>query len=105
VNDNLGVVCIFTSTRTSNIPDVYDEWSEKLAALVTLMPGYLSHSSWRDPSGKGVTIAYFTDEHSMSNWGSHPVHREAQHLGQVEFYDDYTVEIATITSRRQWSRP
>jgi len=74
-----------------------------MTSLVAEMPGYIAHTSWRDQnSGEGVTIAYFDSEASLKNWGGHPVHQRAQHLGRVEFYQEYTVEIATITSRHSW---
>lgn len=101
--DQPQVACIFYSTRTGHSSAQYDEWSERMDQLVTTMPGYQGHVSFRDPSSaRGVTISYFEDMASLERWREDPVHREAQALGRSDFYEEYEIEVAEIVHHHQW---
>lgn len=99
------VAVIFTSTRAVNSDAKYQEWSTRMEELVTEQPGYLSHVGFRDSQTRqGVTISYFKDEESIRNWKVLDEHLEAQQLGREEFYEEYTVRIATVNREYSWSR-
>lgn len=44
------------------------------------------------------------DEESIQNWKVLEEHLEAQQLGREEFYEEYTVRIATVNREYSWSR-
>ena len=97
------VACIFRSTRTGGSTIEYAEWSERMDQLVTTMPGYLGHVSFREEStGRGVTISYFETMAALEQWRQHAVHREAQALGRSTFYEEYEIEVAEIVRHNEW---
>jgi heme-degrading monooxygenase HmoA len=99
------VVCIFTSTRRLDNDDQYVNWATKMETLVRVAPGYVRHVSVRDcESRRGVTVSYFDSEASLLQWRNDEEHLRAQDLGREQFYDDYRVEIATVTRAYRWSR-
>lgn len=103
MSDEPHVACIFRSTRNDDAASEYAEWSDRLDTLVTTMPGYIGHVSFRDEStGQGVTISYFESMSSLVNWRENPVHREAQALGRTSFYDEYEIEVAEIVRHHEW---
>jgi heme-degrading monooxygenase HmoA len=72
--------------------------------LVTTMPGYVSHASFRDgASMTGVTISYFQSMEELVAWRNVPEHREAQDLGRSKFYTEYEIEVAEIVRHYGWT--
>jgi heme-degrading monooxygenase HmoA len=101
VSDEPHVACIFRSTRHHRATAQSAEWSQRMDQLVTTMPGYIGHVSFRDEStGRGVTISYF--ENMASQWREQAVHREAQALGRSDFYDEYEIEVVQIVRHHEW---
>ena len=43
-----------------------------------------------------VALSYWPDEQHVQAWRAHPEHRKAQKLGQSEWYESYSVEVARI---------
>lgn len=100
---NPQVVCIFRSTRSDHSASEYAEWSRQMEQLVATMPGYITHSSFRDDaSGQGVTISYFRSMEDVVAWRRVPDHREAQALGRSSFYTAYEIEVAEIVRQYGW---
>lgn len=103
MTDEPHVACIFRSTRNDHSTSEYAEWSDRLDQLVSTMPGYVGHVSFRDEStGRGVTISYFESMASLVHWRENPVHREAQALGRSQFYEEYEIEVAEIVRHHEW---
>jgi len=50
-----------------------------------------------------VALSYWSDEQHIQAWRAHPEHREAQKLGQSEWYESYSVEVARIERSYQMS--
>lgn len=98
-------VCIFRSIRTNHSSDEYEIWSRTMDELVRETPGYLHHLSFRDSATRqGITISYFDGLESLDRWRLVPRHVEAQQLGREIFYDEYTIEVATVIRDYTWSR-
>jgi len=103
MSDEPHVACIFRSTRNDHSTLEYAEWSDRMDKLVTTIPGYIGHVSFREePTGRGVTISYFESMASLVHWRENPVHREAQALGRSNFYDEYEIEVAEIVRHYEW---
>ena len=106
MDPNSRAVCIFRSLRTDHSEHDYEQWAKRMDDLVVTMPGYVSHTSFRDDaSGKGVTISYFDSMEHLVAWKEEPLHREAQALGRTEFYSEYEIEVAEIVRNYRWRLP
>lgn len=91
------VAVIFTSTRTHEHDEDYAHWSKRMAELVREQPGFIDFVSARDPVTRlGITVAYFADEDSVLKWKADREHLEAQRLGRTDFYESYSVKVATV---------
>ena len=98
------VVCIFRSVRSDHSAREYEQWSKRMDELVATMPGYVSHTSFRDgTSERGVTISYFQSMKDLVAWKNVSEHREAQDLGRSLFYTEYEIEVAEIVRHYGWS--
>ncbi|OIQ79795.1 hypothetical protein GALL_384670 [mine drainage metagenome] len=98
------VAVIFTSVLRENHHEEYGRWSKRMVDLVVDQPGFIDFVSARDPgTGVGITVAYFTDEESVSKWKANLEHREAQRLGRTDFYESYSVKVANVY--REYAMP
>ncbi|MFX8840887.1 antibiotic biosynthesis monooxygenase, partial [Acinetobacter baumannii] len=71
--------------------------------LALEQPGCLGAESTRDPSGLGITVAYFVDEAAVANWRNHARHQAAQRLGKERWYSHYELRVAKV--ERAYSGP
>ena len=105
MDPNPQVVCVFRSTRSDHSDVEYADWSHRMDQLVATVPGYISHSSFRDDaSRRGVTISYFRSVEDLMAWKRVPEHREAQALGRSSFYTTYEIVVAEIVRHYEWAR-
>ena len=84
---------------------------ERNKALVTellvharRLDGFISKESFtsRDTPGKVITLSYWRDAASLQAWMHDPEHRKAIPRGRSELFSHYTIQIAEITSDKQW---
>lgn len=86
---------IFSSCRTDD-NDGYAETAARMEKLAAAQPGYLGHESVRDPaSGLGITVSYWRDEESISNWKRNAEHLEAQRNGR-KWYSSFTTRVCRV---------
>ncbi|MCA9028724.1 MAG: antibiotic biosynthesis monooxygenase [Planctomycetaceae bacterium] len=74
-----------------------------MAELASHQPGYLGMTSLRDADGLGVTISYWSNRESITNWRDHAEHRLAQEQGRATFYEEYRVEVCEIEAARSFT--
>ncbi|CAI5755527.1 unnamed protein product [Candida verbasci] len=86
----------FTSTTNSNISSDYEIVADRMVELAKQQPGYLGHESARDASGFGITISFWKDRISISNWKKNCEHQIAQERGKSEFYSHFETRIAKV---------
>jgi heme-degrading monooxygenase HmoA len=86
---------IFTSRRTEG-DQGYEEMAEAMFELAQKQPGCLGAESVRGADGLGITVAYFTDEASISAWKRNARHLEAQRLGKERWYAHYELRVAKV---------
>ncbi|MEV7417450.1 antibiotic biosynthesis monooxygenase [Streptomyces sp. NPDC089919] len=89
------LMTVFTSVRTGEAPG-YAETAVRMAELVKEIPGYLGHENAHTPGGLSITVAYFRDEAALTEWRTQQEHQRAQKQGRDEWYDSYTVHVATV---------
>lgn len=96
-------VVIFRSKRSENHPDLYYELNHDLAEKIQGIPGYLGHSSARDPeSRQGVTVVYFDSLAAIDLWRKDTDHQHAKSFAKSHFYENYSVEIARVEDSYSW---
>ena len=100
----MSVVVVFTSRRTPDHGEDYEEMSDRMVELVRDHPGFLRMTSVRDPrTRQGITVAWFEDESSVLAWKAHGEHAQAQRRGVADFYEEYDVTVATVDREYGWS--
>ena len=95
------VAVIFTSVRTPG-DSGYGDTAQRMEELAARQPGYLGIEAARDADGFGITVSYWVDEQSARAWKDVAEHAEAQRRGRDEWYESYTVRVATVT--REYGR-
>lgn len=93
---------IFTSQRKPG-DEGYGAMAEAMMELALKQPGCLGAESVRGQSGLGITVAYFTDEASISDWKQNARHLAAQKLGKERWYEHYELRVAKV--ERAYSGP
>lgn len=86
---------IFTNQQSSNTKG-YDETADRMMELAQTMPGFLGVESTRDETGLGITVSYWQDRDSISNWKANDEHTAARKSGNEKWYDHYELRIAKI---------
>ncbi len=80
------------------------EWEERrirMRAIVSAMPGYITHQSYYAPDGDYATIYKFDSEEALDAWHIHPEHQETQQRAREDFYQSlYIVATRVIEDYR-----
>jgi heme-degrading monooxygenase HmoA len=84
---------IFTNLRTDLDAD-YQETAERMADLAAQQPGYLGFESAREECG--ISVSYWKDLQSISNWKQQAEHLRAQEQGRQAWYSNYKTRIALV---------
>jgi heme-degrading monooxygenase HmoA len=84
---------IFTSLRTDG-DNGYRAMAARMEELAAQQPGYLGIESARD--GLGITVSYWADDASARAWKQIGQHLAAQRTGQLRWYSNYRVRVATV---------
>ena len=87
---------IFTTMRVNDPNDGYAEMSERLEKMVCDQPGYIGMESVRGNNGFGITVCYWIDEASITNWKNNLEHQDAQEKGRADWYKNYFLRIAKV---------
>lgn len=84
---------IFTSLRTEGDRG-YGEAAAAMAKMAAQQPGYLGVESARD--GLGITVSYWRTAADAAVWKQVAEHLLVQRAGQITWYSDYRVRVATV---------
>lgn len=96
------VAVIFASRRSADL-DGYAEMLAQMNELVAQQPGYLGVESVVDGQ-RAITISYWRDEESSLNWRAVADHIAAQRIGRERWYDEYELQVATVTRVHRFER-
>ncbi|HEU5295791.1 MAG TPA: antibiotic biosynthesis monooxygenase [Burkholderiaceae bacterium] len=69
---------------------------ERMYALATAMPGFVSYKDYAAADGESVTVVEFASEPELLAWRNHPEHRDAQERGRREFFAEYTIQVCRV---------
>jgi heme-degrading monooxygenase HmoA len=75
-----------------------------MSELARTMPGYVDHKAFTAADGERVTVVTFADEASQEAWRTQADHREAQRAGVRDYYDAYSIQVATVTKAHAFLR-
>ena len=70
--------------------------NQKMVALVSKMPGFLSIKDFSAQDGEFLVIAEFDSLESVDAWKAHPEHLVAQQRGREEFFADYRIQVCNL---------
>lgn len=97
------VMSVFSSIRTED-GSGYAETLARMEEIVRDNPGFLGYESARNPGGLGITVAYFRDHESMAAWRKDLEHQAAMKQGRTDWYESYTLHIATVERSHGFDR-
>lgn len=83
-------------SQLSDQADDYKPMADKMKRLAREQEGFLGVDSVSSEDGRGITVSYWRDLESMSNWKRNSEHREAQILGKQKWYESYQVHISKV---------
>jgi heme-degrading monooxygenase HmoA len=70
--------------------------NEKMGAIVSKMPGFISVKDFSAQDGEVVVNAEFDSLESVDAWKAHPEHVIAQKRDREEFFGDYQVQVCDL---------
>ncbi|MFI7357446.1 antibiotic biosynthesis monooxygenase family protein [Streptomyces avidinii] len=89
------VMAVFSNSRAAD-DSGYPETLARMNEIVRANPGFLGYESARTPGGLGITVAYFRDHESLTVWREDLEHRAAMKQGRADWYESYTLHVATV---------
>ncbi|MEU6208792.1 antibiotic biosynthesis monooxygenase [Streptomyces sp. NPDC047023] len=89
------VMAVFSNVRTADETG-YPETLARMEEIVGANSGLLGYESARTPGGLGITVAYFRDHDSLAAWREDADHRAAMGQGRADWYESYTLHVATV---------
>ena len=93
-------VVIFTSTLSKN-QEGYLDMAIQMEELAKKQKGFLGIASARQEIG--ITVSYWASEQAIIDWKANIDHQGAQKLGREKWYASYTIEIAKVERRYDFS--
>lgn len=93
---------IFTSTLSEK-QEGYQEMAIKMEELAKKQKGFLGIASARQELG--ITVSYWESEQAILDWKANIDHQGAQKIGREQWYASYTIEIAKVERRYNFSSP
>lgn len=68
--------------------------AERMEELAKTQPGFLGIESVRE--GLGITVSYWKDLDSITQWKANAEHQNAQRLGNEQWYSSFQLRIARV---------
>ena len=70
--------------------------NQKMGALVSKMPGFLTVKEFSAQDGELLVIAEFDSLEAVDAWKAHPEHIAAQRRGREEFFTEYQIQVCNV---------
>jgi len=83
----------------------YPATAERMEALAAEQPGFLGIKSFQAEDGERVSLFSFESLAALEAWRDHPEHRDAQRLGQNEFYASYSIQLCEPIREARFAAP
>jgi heme-degrading monooxygenase HmoA len=69
---------------------------ERMHALATAMPGFISYKDYTAADGENVTVVEFASAPEQLAWRNQAEHRQAQERGRREFFSEYQIQVCRV---------
>ncbi|MGJ3561838.1 antibiotic biosynthesis monooxygenase family protein [Streptomyces sp. INA 01156] len=86
---------VFTAVRTDG-DHGYGKTAERMLELAAGQPGFLGVDSARGADGLGITVSYWRDEESITDWRDHTEHALARAHGREHWYSSFSLHVARV---------
>jgi heme-degrading monooxygenase HmoA len=97
------IVTVFRSRLRPGLREEYLAMVDKMNAIASTMPGYISHKGFFAEDGERVTVVEFDTMESLRGWRMHPEHREAQRLARERYYESYSVQVCEMVREHRFA--
>jgi heme-degrading monooxygenase HmoA len=97
------IITVFRSRLRAGKTTEYGAEVERMSALATTMPGYISHKGFTADDGERVTIVEFEHEEGMRAWRTNPEHRVAQRKAREVYYAEYKLQVCELLRESKFS--
>ena len=91
-----GVVVVFRSRLDPAHVEEYAQWGERIDRLLPEIRGFRGIKTFVAEDGERVSIAEFDSIEDVLLWRAHPEHQEAQRLGKLRFYREYSLQTCQV---------
>jgi heme-degrading monooxygenase HmoA len=78
---------------------------QKMEAIVTKMPGFVSVKMFTAEDGEVLALAEFDSLESLKAWKEHPDHLLAQERGRNEFFAEYRAQVCSSIRESVFKAP
>jgi heme-degrading monooxygenase HmoA len=82
----------------------YQQAAERMYALASQMPGFISAKHYSSADGESFTMVKFESQQALEAWRRHPEHVAVQTRGREEFYERYWVLVCQSVREYEWRR-
>jgi len=89
------VVVVFRSRLRAGVDKEISEVGQRMYALASSMPGFVSYKDFTAEDGETVAIVEFESLETLAAWREHPEHRIAQRQGRDRFFTEYRILVCT----------
>ncbi len=89
------VLVVFRSRLRAGVDKDISEVGQRMYALASSMPGFISYKDFTAEDGEGVAIVEFESLETLQAWREHPEHRIAQRQGRDRFFTEYRIQVCT----------
>lgn len=103
-SDDASLIILFRSQLTDAAGADYQAMDAELEGLVRQNPGFVNVKSYTSQDGERLTVVWWRDEQSLSEWRNLARHREAQNTGRQKWYQYYKMDVARITRTKRFER-
>ena len=86
---NPSLIILFRSKLTDQAREDYQAMNAELEILVRQNPGFVDVNSYTAADGERLTVVWWRDEASLTEWRNLMRHREAQNTGRQKWYEYY----------------
>lgn len=98
------LIILFRSKLTEQAGEDYRSMDAELEKMVHENPGFIAAKSYTAGDGERLTVVWWRDEASLTEWRNLMRHREAQEIGRQRWYEYYNVEVAQVTRSKSFVR-
>ena len=92
------VAVIFEAVPAQGKKDEYFAIAEKLRPALNEIPGFISIERFQSIThpGKILSLSFWEDEESVTQWRNIEMHRRAQAKGRSSVFTDYRLRVANV---------